>query len=331
MSLPILVTGGAGYIGSHACKALASQGYLPVTIDNLSRGHAWAVKWGPLEHGDLRDKAFLTKVFQRYQPVAVMHFAAFAYVGESVEQPEMYHDNNVVGSQVLLDVMRRSTCRQFVFSSSCTVYGEPKEIPIPENHPRGPVNPYGEGKYQIESWLAEADHDWDLRSVCLRYFNAAGADPDGEIGELHDPETHVIPCALLAVEGRKPFGVNGTDYATPDGTCIRDYVHVSDLANAHVRALAYLDQGGQTDAFNLGTGQGASVRDVLHAAEQVTGQTIEVHENPRRPGDPPALVAAAGRAGEILGWKPRFGDLQTQVQHAWNWQSKLSKFGPPVA
>ena len=331
MSRPILVTGGAGYIGSHACKALAQRGYLPITVDNLSRGNAWAVKWGPLLEGDIRDGAFLGNVFEQYRPEAVMHFAAFAYVGESVEQPELYFDNNVTGAEILLAAVQASDCRQFIFSSSCAVYGEPRDIPISEDHPRQPVNPYGDGKRRIEDRLTEADQGWGLRSVALRYFNAAGADPDGEIGELHDPETHAIPCALLAAAGHAAFAINGVDYATPDGTCIRDYVHVSDLAEAHVQALDHLDAGGSTDAFNLGNGRGASVRDVVGAVEQVTGRTVEARERPRRPGDPPELIAAAGRANTVLGWTPRFSELRTQVEHAWKWQQKIDKKNPSAA
>jgi UDP-arabinose 4-epimerase len=315
----VVVTGGAGYIGSHACKALAASGFRPVAVDNLSRGHDWAVKWGPLEIGDIRDRQFLDDVFRRHAPLAVMHFAAFAYVGESVEHPALYHDNNVRGAEVLLGAVRASTCRQFIFSSSCTVYGVPGAVPIPEDHPRQPVNPYGQGKLQVEQALGEADGAWGLRSVALRYFNAAGADPDGEIGEDHDPETHVIPRALMAADSCGKFNIFGTDYPTPDGTCIRDYIHVSDLANAHVKALNYLAAGGSTDAFNLGTGRGASVREVLAAVESVTGRRIDDAVGPRRPGDPPELVAAPGRASEILGWTPRFADLSTQVAHAWSW------------
>ena len=251
-----------------------------------------------------------------------MHFAAFAYVSESMKNPSLYHDNNVGGAETLINVIRETPCKYFVFSSSCTVYGDPKVIPIAEEHPRYPVNPYGEGKHHIEKYLVQANQEWGLHSVSLRYFNAAGADPEGEIGESHDPETHAIPCALIAAAKRQPFAINGTNYSTPDGTCVRDYVHVSDLADAHAKALNYLTNGGQTEAFNLGTGNGSSVRDVIQAVKDVTGRSVQVVEAPRRAGDPAVLIAAAERAGSILDWSPRFKDLQTQVQHAWNWLSK---------
>jgi UDP-arabinose 4-epimerase len=322
MSAVVLVTGGAGYIGSHACKALAACGMTPVSVDNLSRGHDWAVKWGPLEQGDLRDRAFLAEVFERHRPDAVMHFAAFAYVGESVEHPELYRDNNIGGADALLDIMRDAGCKRLVFSSSCTVYGVPVTVPITESHPRRPVNPYGEGKYYVEQRLEEAADAWGLGSVSLRYFNAAGSDPDGEIGESHEPETHAIPNALIAAIENLPFGINGTDYPTPDGTCVRDYVHVSDLANAHVLALEYLQAGGESTAFNLGTGEGSSVLDVVRAAEAASGRRIEIAKRPRRAGDPPLLVAAAERARSQLGWQPRYPELSVQVAHAWNWISR---------
>jgi len=316
----ILVTGGAGYVGSHACKLLAARGYRPVVVDNLSRGHRWAVKWGPLEEGDVRDRDFLAGQFEKYAPEAVMHFAAFAYVGESVDQPDLYRDNNVRGAETLLDVIRDSTCRQFVFSSSCVVYGQPETSPIAETAPRRPVNPYGAGKKAVEDMLSDADAGSGLRSVSLRYFNAAGSDPDTEIGECHKPEPHVIPRALAAAAGEDDaFRINGTDFDTPDGTCIRDFIHVTDLADAHVRALDYLAGGGVTTRLNLGTGAGVSVREIGTAVGRVTGRDFPIVEGPRRAGDPARLVADASRARDVLGWRPEYADIETQIRHAWAW------------
>ena len=245
----ILVTGGAGYIGSHACKLLAARGHVPVTYDNLSRGHRAAVKWGPCEVGDMEDRAKLRSVFDRYQPEAVMHFAAFAYVGESVEQPLLYYRNNVAGSHALLQTVVEKGVRPIIFSSSCVTYGIPSSVPISEDHPQHPINPYGHSKLFVEQMLVDAGKAHGLRSVSLRYFNAAGADPDGEIGEDHDPETHLIPLIIKAALSKKPVQIYGTDYDTPDGTCVRDYVHVSDIADAHVRALDYLQNGGESCAL----------------------------------------------------------------------------------
>lgn len=319
-SKTILVTGGAGYVGSHACKALAALGHTPVVVDNLSRGHRWAVKWGPLEVGDVRDPAFLADVFRRHQPSTVMHYAAFAYVGESVENPALYQDNNVGGAETLLAAMRDTDCRQFIFSSSCAVYGQPDGDVISEDSPRNPINPYGEGKKAVEDMLAEANAAWGLKSVSLRYFNAAGADPQSETGEFHQPETHVIPLAFAAAAGRLPaFRINGTDFDTPDGTCVRDYIHVADLANAHIRAIDYLTGGGDTTRLNLGTGLGVSVRRLVNTVARETGRSFSVEEGPRRAGDPASLVADASRAASVLGWKPAYGDIETQVRHAWRW------------
>ncbi len=316
----ILVTGGAGYIGSHACKALAAAGYRPVVLDNLVYGHASAVRWGPLEVGDLADPARLREVFSRYRPAAVMHFAAYAYVGESVENPAKYYENNVAGTLNLLAAMRESGSEQLVFSSTCASYGHPQTDRIAESHPQVPINPYGRSKLMMEQILADYSQAYGLRSISLRYFNAAGADADGEVGEDHDPETHLIPIILEAAAGRRPsVQVFGTDYDTPDGTCIRDYIHVADLAAAHVTALAALMKGHPTDVFNLGTGRGASVREVIDRASVVTGREIPVVTGPRRPGDPAKLVADAARAGEILGWVPHWSDLDTILASAWRW------------
>jgi UDP-arabinose 4-epimerase len=319
----VLVTGGAGYVGSHACKALAAAGYRPVTYDNLSRGHARAVKWGPLERGDLLDTARLDKVLRKRRPAAVLHFAALAYVGESVREPERYYLNNVAGTISLLDAMAANGIRRIVFSSSCAVYGAPRRVPIREGDAQRPVNPYGDTKRVVEQLLRERAAD-GLRSVALRYFNAAGADPEGELGESHDPETHLIPLVLQVAAGLRPrFTVYGSNYRTPDGTCIRDYVHVSDLADAHVLALKYLGKTsgarskGTHCAVNLGTGSGHSVREVIDAARGVTGRRIPVRYGARRPGDPPRLVADPRRARRALGWSPRHSSLQEIVATAW--------------
>ena len=321
MNRSILVTGGAGYIGSHACKALAQAGYTPVVFDNLVYGHPWAVRWGPLEQGDIADRDRLDAVLQQYKPVAVMHFAAYAYVGESVQNPGKYYRNNVAGTLTLLEALRDHNIDKFVFSSTCATYGVPTQIPIPENHSQQPINPYGMSKLMIEQILRDFDHAHGLRAMCLRYFNAAGADPAGEIGEAHDPETHLIPLVLDAALGRRPaITVFGDDYATPDGTCIRDYIHVTDLAAAHVLALQALEQGAASTAYNLGNGQGFSVREVIDCARQVTGRAIPVETGPRRAGDPPRLVGDAERIRSDLNWQPQYADLKAIVQTAWQWQ-----------
>ncbi|HXP31234.1 MAG TPA: UDP-glucose 4-epimerase GalE [Stellaceae bacterium] len=320
MSKTILVTGGAGYIGSHACKALAKAGYEPVAYDNLSRGHRAAVRWGPLVEGDLADREHVTATLRRHDAAAVMHFAAFAYVGESVAQPELYFRNNVAGSLSLFEAMLAAGVRDIVFSSTCATYGLPETVPIPETAPQRPVNPYGESKLMIERvlyWLGAAH---GMRHALLRYFNAAGADPEGEIGENHEPETHLIPLILDAALGRRPaIDIYGTDYPTPDGTAIRDYIHVQDLAEAHVRAIDHLRDGGASLALNLGTGHGHSVRQAITAAERVTGRSIARRETPRRPGDPPVLVADPACAGQVLGWTPRISDLDSIIATAWAW------------
>ncbi|MCC6212398.1 MAG: UDP-glucose 4-epimerase GalE [Burkholderiales bacterium] len=322
----VLVTGGAGYVGSHACKALARAGYLPVTFDNLSRGQAWAVKWGPLERGDLLDFARIVAALKKHRPIAVLHFAALAYVGESVADPLRYYRNNVGGTANLLQAMRDAGVGRIVFSSTCAVYGAPKRVPIPENHPQAPVNPYGRSKQMVEQMLADSASAYGLRSVSLRYFNAAGADPEGETGEAHEPETHLVPLALEAAAGlRSRLTIHGADYPTRDGTCIRDYVHVSDLADAHVLALGYLAKHAGAAAFNLGNGAGFTVREVIAAAERVAGRKIPVRMGPRRSGDPPALVANAGLARRKLGWKPGNRDLEAILATAWRWQRSSAR------
>ena len=284
---PVLVTGGAGYIGAHACKALARAGYTPITYDNMVYGHRSAVKWGPLEEGDITDCARLEAVMRKYTPKAVMHFAAYAYVGESVEKPSKYYRNNVAGTLTLLESMRNCGIDKIIFSSTCATYGMPEQIPIPEDHPQNPINPYGRSKLMIEWILKDFAAAYDMRYVSLRYFNAAGADPDAEIGEDHDPETHLIPLVLDVASGKRAqIEIFGTDYDTPDGTCIRDYIHVTDLADAHLLALEYLISGGNSDVFNLGNGNGFSVREVIATALKITGCDIPYLESDRRAGDP---------------------------------------------
>ncbi len=320
MAQTILVTGGAGYIGSHACKALAHAGFVPVTYDSLERGHASAVKWGPLERGDLHDRARLEAVIRTHRPAGVMHFAAYAYVGESVEDPGLYYRNNVCGTMSLLESLRDTGVDCLVFSSTCAVYGIPDAVPIPESQSYRPINPYGRSKLMIEQILDDYRLAYGFRSYALRYFNAAGADPDGDIGESHDPETHLIPLVLDAAAGLRPhISVFGGDYPTPDGTCIRDYIHVCDLAEAHVAALRKLLAGDRGESLNLGTGVGYSVRDVIAAAEKVTGRRIPTVLAPRRPGDPPALVADPSRAREILAWQARRSNLDDLIGDAWRW------------
>jgi UDP-arabinose 4-epimerase len=319
----VLVTGGAGYIGAHACKALARAGYLPVTYDSLVRGHEWAVKWGPLVRGDISDRRRVDRAIAEYQPVAIMHFAAFAYVGESVGDPGKYYHNNVMGSLTLLEAARDAGIQNFVFSSTCATYGTPASLPIVEATPQFPINPYGASKLMVERILTDFGGAHGIRSIVLRYFNAAGGDPDGEIGEDHQPETHLIPLVLDAASGRRPsVTVFGTDYPTPDGTCLRDYIHVSDLADAHVLALERLLTGAGSDVFNLGNGQAFSVRQVVDSVERITGLAVPVKLGDRRPGDPAALVSDATKARDVLGWRPRLDDLDEIVRTAWAWHNR---------
>ena len=314
----VLVTGGAGYIGSHACKQLSMAGFAPVCFDNLSRGHAELVKWGPLEQGDLNNLDAMAAVIEKHQPVAVMHFAALAYVGESVAEPAMYYRNNVAGSANLLEAMQGLDKPVIIFSSTCATYGEPDSVPMGEDHRQCPVNPYGRSKLMVETMIADMAVSHGFSYVNLRYFNAAGADPDAETGELHDPETHLVPLALQAANGQlDKLQVFGTDYPTPDGTCIRDYIHVSDLADAHVLALRYLLDGGENASFNLANGHGFSVKEVIEAVERVTALAVPVEMAARRPGDPPALVGDATAIREALGWQPQIASLERIIETAW--------------
>lgn len=316
----ILVTGGAGYIGAQACKALARAGYRPVAYDNLAYGHSAAVKWGPLERGDILDRARLDAVIAAHKPSAIMHFAAFAFVGESVINPGIYYRNNVLGSLTLLEAARDHGITRFIFSSTCATYGTPDQLPIVEETPQRPINPYGASKLMVERMLADFGIAHGLRAIALRYFNAAGADPDNEIGELHDPETHLIPLALDAASGRRPdITIFGTDYDTTDGTCVRDYIHVADLADAHVKALQVLEAGAPSDVFNLGNGRGFSVREVVAAVEHVTGLRVPVTLGPRRIGDPATLISSAEKARQTLSWQPQITRLEDIVRTAWGW------------
>ncbi len=321
--MAILVCGGAGYIGSHINKELNKEGYETVVFDNLVYGHREAVKWGKFVQGDLGDIADIEKVFSEHNIDAVFHFAAYAYVGESVQEPEKYYYNNVTNTLNLLQVMRKYGCNKIVFSSTCATYGEPERVPITEDMPQNPINPYGATKLMVERIFKDYQHAYGLEYVVLRYFNAAGADPDGEIGESHNPETHIIPLVLDAAAGKRPdIKVFGTDYDTPDGSCIRDYIHVTDLASAHLLALHYLEKGGLSDCFNLGNTLGTSVLEVVESVKKVTGKDFVVRLTERRPGDPAKLVGASEKAQRILGWTPIYGDIDTIVRHAWAWHEK---------
>ncbi|MBF0560170.1 MAG: UDP-glucose 4-epimerase GalE [Nitrospirae bacterium] len=322
----IMIVGGAGYIGSHVNKVLHGKGYETLVVDNLSRGHRELVKWGEFVQGDIGDAAFLRRVFDDYHVDAVMHFAAFAYVGESVADPGKYYQNNVSNTLTLLNVMKEKGVGRFIFSSTCSTYGVPSQIPITEEHSQCPINPYGESKLMVERILRDFGVAYGLKSISLRYFNAAGADIDAEIGEWHEPETHLIPLVLDAAMGRREdISIFGTDYKTPDGTCIRDYVHVTDLADAHVLALEYLSAGGDSNAFNLGNGSGFSVREVIDVARKVSGRNIKAAECPRRAGDPPVLVGSAEKAQKCLKWTPVYGKLESIIETAWIWHKQFNR------
>jgi UDP-arabinose 4-epimerase len=319
----VLVTGGAGYIGSHTCKALAKAGYTPVVYDSLFRGNAGSVKWGPLEIGDLLDGEHLRDILRQYCPVGVIHFAAFAYVGESMQSPLTYYRNNVGGSVSLLRAMAAEGIDRIVFSSTCATYGTPETNPISEDMPQNPINPYGHSKLMVEQILKDCTRDGSLSAVALRYFNAAGADAEGEIGEDHDPETHLIPLVLGAAQGSAPsLTVFGNDHLTPDGTCIRDYIHVTDLAEAHVKALGHVSGNQGFSAVNLGTGQGRSILEVIDAARDVTGRDVPFSFGPRRAGDPATLVSDPSLALEMLGWSAQHSDLHNILLTAWDWMQQ---------
>lgn len=321
--MKILVTGGAGYIGSHTCKVLSRLGHDPIVYDNLCTGHADNVRWGALVEGDIRDAPTLDDAFSKHRPDAVMHFAAFAYVGESVTNPGKYYDNNITGSLNLIRAALRNNCNTFIFSSSCATYGIPDTLPIVEETPQQPINPYGYTKLVVERMLSDFGHAHGLRWAAMRYFNAAGCDIEGDLGERHTPETHVVPLAILAALGRgESFRILGTDYDTADGTAIRDYVHVSDLAVAHALAASYLADGGASGAFNLSTGIGTSVRDVVKAVERATGRVVPIVEAPRRNGDPPKLFADSAKARALLGWNPTMRHIDPIVASAASWFRK---------
>jgi UDP-glucose-4-epimerase GalE len=320
---PVLVTGGAGYVGSHCAKALSQAGYTPVVFDNFSTGHRDFVRWGPVIEGDVRDADALDVAIAQTRPVAVMHFAALSLVGQSVEQPELYREVNCGGTRNLLATMAAHDVTRLVFSSTAAIFGEPDVDLIDETTAKLPGNPYGETKLVCEWMIGVAETEHGIRSACLRYFNAAGADPDGEIGEHHQPETHLIPLILDTALGRREtIQVFGNDYPTPDGTAVRDYIHVADLARAHVAALRHLNDGGNSLALNLGTGQGISVRQVVDAARQVTAAKIQTTDAPRRVGDPPRLVADPGQVGKILDWQARRSDIETIIADAWAWHRR---------
>ena len=319
--LHFLVIGGAGYIGSHMVKHLLEQGHEVIVVDDLSSGHADALIGGELIVHDFADREFLDKLFTHHKFDGVFHFASQILVGESVTNPTKYYRANTFATLTLLEAMRDHDVNNFIFSSTAAVYGEPEYVPIDEAHPKVPVNPYGASKWMVEQMLADFSRAHGLRSVALRYFNAAGADPQARMGERHEPETHLIPLALQAALGvRPPLKLFGDDYDTPDGTCIRDYIHVDDLASAHLMAMNYLHAGGETTAFNLGNGSGYSVQEVIDTASRVTGKSVPFEKAPRREGDPARLVANSQKAKKILNWQPQFPDLKTIVQHAWNWE-----------
>ena len=328
MEPTILVTGGAGYVGSHCCKAFAAAGWKVVVYDSLYRGWRDFVKWGRLIEGDIRDADRLSAALAEVRPDAVAHFAALAYVGESVSDPGSYYDVNTRGTLNLLQAMVSQGLDKIVFSSTCATYGSPDRLPITEDTPQQPINPYGASKLFVERMLRDFGDAHAIRSVVLRYFNAAGADPDGELGERHEPETHLIPLAIAAARpGTAALTVFGDDFATADGTCIRDYIHVGDLADAHVLALRHLFDGGASDVFNLGTETGTSVNGVIGAVERISGNLVRHSYGPRRAGDPPVLVASAAKAREVLGWSPRRSDVDTIIQHAWRWHQAESGRG----
>jgi len=322
----ILIVGGAGYIGSHVNKLLSESGYETVILDNLSYGHEEAIKWGHFCKCDLANISDVNKIFEKYDITAVMHFSSFIEVGESVNNPQKYYYNNVVNTMNLLKVMLEHDVKKFIFSSTCATYGIPQKIPLTETHPQNPINPYGRTKLMVERILKDYDSAYGLKSVILRYFNASGADESGIIGENHNPESHLIPLILDAAIGkRENIKIFGTDYDTPDGTCIRDYIHVNDLASAHIQALEYLDEQNESNEFNLGNGKGFSVREVIESVKKVTGKEFNVVEAPRREGDPSVLIGSAKKAKDILNWDPKYTSIDDIVSTAWKWHKELNK------
>lgn len=322
----ILIVGGAGYIGSHVNKVLNERGYETIILDNLSYGHEESVKWGTLCKCDLANINEVDDIFTKYDINAVMHFSSFIDVGESVRNPEKYYNNNVVNTMNLLNVMLKHDVKKFIFSSTCATYGIPQKIPLTENHPQNPINPYGWTKLMVERILKDYDTAYGLKSIILRYFNASGADESGIIGEWHNPETHLIPLILDAAMGkREDIKIFGTDYDTPDGTCIRDYIHVTDLADAHILSLEYLNKNNQSNQFNLGNGQGFSVREVIESVKRVTGRNFNVTQTQRREGDPAILIGSSKKAKDTLGWDPQYVNIDKIIETAWNWHQKLNK------
>jgi UDP-glucose 4-epimerase len=317
--MAILVTGGAGYIGSVVVEDLHEKGENPVVLDNLVYGHKQAVDSSiPFYEGNIGDKSLIEKILREHEISACMHFSAFAYVGESVEKPEKYYENNFVQTLHLLNVLIENNIKKFIFSSTCATYGEPQKVPIDESHPQSPTNPYGWSKFMVEKALDDYDRAYNLKFVALRYFNACGATE--KCGEHHDPETHLIPLILFAAQGKREFiSIFGDDFSTPDGTAIRDYIHISDLSQAHLLALEYLDKGGDSEFINLGNGKGFSVKEVIEAARKITGKNIESRISPRRAGDPSRLIADAKKAREVLGWNPQFPDIESIIESAWKW------------
>jgi UDP-glucose 4-epimerase/UDP-arabinose 4-epimerase len=324
MTRAVLVVGGAGYVGAHTCKALSQAGYRPIVFDNLSTGHRNFVRWGPLVQADIADSGAVSDAISRHDCVAVLHFAACAYVGESVVDPAKYYGNNVAGTLAVLNGMRAAGCGALVFSSTCAVYGQPDCVPISELTRPDPINPYGASKLMVERIISDFRSAYGLRAIALRYFNACGADPDGELGELRNPETHLIPRAMMALQGHiEDFEIFGADFDTPDGTAIRDYIHVADLADAHVAALSSLLNGAAGGVFNLGTGHGYSVMEVLRAIEREAGESLPSPKGPRRMGDPAVLVATASRAQAELRFRPKLSDIETIVRTAWGWHRRV--------
>ena len=321
--MKILVVGGAGYIGSHMVKMLLNSGHKVITLDNLSNGHRDAVLGGTFIEGDLANIGCLNQLFDRHRPEAVMHFASYIQVGESIKKPDIYYQNNVCNTLNLVNSMLKFDITKFIFSSTAAVFGEPIYVPIDEVHPHKPLNPYGRSKLIIEQVLADYDRAFNFRFLCLRYFNAAGADPEGQLGERHYPETHLIPLVIQAASGRhNNIQIFGSDYDTPDGTCIRDYIHITDLCSAHLAALEYLNNGGLSDLLNLGNGVGFSVQEIIDTVKKVSGREVAVIKGPRREGDPARLVADAKRAKSVLNWHPNYTELESIISHAWLWEMK---------